>query len=134
MNWQLKVLPRAEEFLWGCPPRVQRLMTDIAESVALSGPTRFSGGGYWEAMRGTMRGWFEIRCTGPGREQFRLFCLLESEARRWRRESAANPPAIVVVAGLRKPHRTVFSERDYAGVRVVGETYLRQLRQDCGEH
>ena len=60
MNWQLKVLPRAEEFLWGCPPRVQRLMTDISESVALSGPTRFSGGGYWEAMHGTMRGWFEI--------------------------------------------------------------------------
>ena len=29
-------------------------------------------------MHGTMGGWYEIRLTGPGREQFRLFCLLES--------------------------------------------------------
>ena len=134
MNWQLKVLPRAEEFLWGCPPRVQRLMTDIAESVALSGPTRFSGGGYWEAMRGTMRGWFEIRCTGPGREQFRLFCMLAAEAPAERKDSDADPPTIVVVDGLRKPHRTIFSERDYAQVRVVGEAYLTHMRQERGEH
>ena len=134
MNWQLKVLPGAEEFLWGCPPRVQRLMTDIAESVALSGPTRFSGGGYWEAMRGTMRGWFEIRCTGPGREQFRLFCMLDAEAPAERKESDSDPPTIVVVAGLRKPHRTIFSERDYAQVRVVGEAYFAHIRQDCGDN
>jgi len=25
-----------------------------------------------------MTGWHEIRFTGPGREQFRLFCLLET--------------------------------------------------------
>ena len=25
-----------------------------------------------------MGGWYEIRLTGPGREQFRLFCLLEN--------------------------------------------------------
>jgi hypothetical protein len=30
------------------------------------------------AMHGNMGGWFEIRLTGSGREQFRLFCLLEN--------------------------------------------------------
>ena len=29
-------------------------------------------------MHGAMGGWHEIRLTGPGREQFRLFCLLEN--------------------------------------------------------
>jgi hypothetical protein len=37
-----------------------------------------AGGGKWEAMHGAMGGWHEIRLTGPGREQFRLFCLLEN--------------------------------------------------------
>lgn len=30
------------------------------------------------AMHGKMTGWHEIRLSGPGREQFRLFCLLEN--------------------------------------------------------
>ena len=39
-------------------------------------------------MHGTMGRWYEILLTGPGREQFRLFCLLENGtsdelARRW---------------------------------------------------
>jgi hypothetical protein len=29
-------------------------------------------------MHGAMGGWHEIRLTGPGREQFQLFCLLEN--------------------------------------------------------
>jgi hypothetical protein len=33
-------------------------------------------------MHSTMTGWHEIRLTGPGREQFRLFCRLEKRRRR----------------------------------------------------
>jgi hypothetical protein len=29
-----------------------------------------------------MGGWYEIWLTGPGREQFRLFCLLENGCQR----------------------------------------------------
>jgi hypothetical protein len=29
-------------------------------------------------MHGEMTGIYEIRLTGPGRDQFRLFCLLEN--------------------------------------------------------
>ena len=60
--------------------------------------------------------------------------MLDAEAPAERKESDTDPPTIVVVAGLRKPHRTIFSERDYAQIRVVGETYLTHMRRDCGEH
>jgi hypothetical protein len=55
-------------------------------------------------MHGTMGGWYEIRLTGPGREQLRLFCLLENGT---------------VITGMRKPWRTV-SGRDYQRVRELG--------------
>ena len=50
----------------------------VLDVVAAAPPPRFSGGGLWEAMHGDMSGWYEIRVTGPRREQFRLFCLLEN--------------------------------------------------------
>ena len=31
---------------------------------------RFAGGGYWEAMKGEMTGWFELRVDGPGRHHY----------------------------------------------------------------
>ena len=49
----------------------------MLDAVGEAPPPRFSGGGKWEAMHGSMGGWYEIRLTGPGREQFRLFCQLE---------------------------------------------------------
>ena len=41
-------------------------------------PPQYSGGGKWEAMHGSMGGYYEVRATGPQREQFRLFCVLEN--------------------------------------------------------
>lgn len=68
----------ALDFLDSCPGKIDAEFTAVLDAVAAAPPPRFSGGGKWEAMHGTMRGWYEIRLTGPGREQFRLFCLLEN--------------------------------------------------------
>jgi hypothetical protein len=68
----------ALEFLDACPSTIDAQFTAVLDAVAAAPPPRFSGGGKWEAMHGAMGGWYEIRLTGPGREQFRLFCLLEN--------------------------------------------------------
>jgi hypothetical protein len=108
------------EALNSYPPKVRALMRAVLVEVAAAPPKRFAGGGYWEAMRGEMAGWFEVRADGPGRRHYRLFCLLDYEA--------SNPdrtrPLLVVVTGLDKPFRTVLSAGDYAAVRKLGEEYL----------
>jgi hypothetical protein len=86
-------------------------------------PPRFSGGGKWEAMHGTMGGWYEIRLTGPGREQIRLFCLLENGQPGELARRGLRRPAIAVITGLRKPWRTAFAERDYQHVRALGKAH-----------
>ena len=67
-----------------------------------------------------MSGWYEIRLTGPGREQFRLFCLLENGTGKELARRGLPRPAIAVITGMRKPWRTVFGERDYQRVRKLG--------------
>jgi hypothetical protein len=74
-------------------------------------------------MHGNMAGWHEIRLTGPGREQFRLFCLLENGAREELACRGLQRPAIAVITGMRKPWRTAFSERDYQRVRTLGHEH-----------
>ncbi len=72
-----------------------------------------------------MTGWHEIRLTGPGREQFRLFCLLENAEDRELIKRGLAKPAIAVISGMRKPWRTKFSERDYRRVRNLGKEHQR---------
>lgn len=67
-----------DEFLDGCPVKVRARLLAVLDDVAEAPPPQFSGGGRWEAMHGSMRGYYEVRVQGPGREQFRLFCLLEN--------------------------------------------------------
>jgi hypothetical protein len=99
-------------------------MTAVLDAVAAAPPPQFSGGGYWEAMHGTMAGFFEVRKQGPKREQFRLFCILENPADNTELKKSGLPgPAIAVITGMRKPWRTVFSEGDYDRVRRLGESY-----------
>lgn len=100
-------------FLDGCPGTIDAQFTAVLDAVAAAPPGRFSGGGKWEAMPGTMGGWYEIRLTGPGREQLRLFCLLENGTSDELAKRGLPRPAIAVIRGMRKPWRTVFSERDY---------------------
>jgi len=63
----------ALEFLDDCPGTIDAQFAAVLDAVAAAPPPQFSGGGKWEAMHGTMGGWYEIRLTGPGREQLRLF-------------------------------------------------------------
>jgi hypothetical protein len=108
----------ADEFLDSCPAKVGAKIVRVLVSVAEHPPPSFSGGGMWEAMHEKMTGYFEVRVQGPGREQFRLFCLLD-------RDGPGLPePAIAALGGLRKPIGTKFSESDYAKIRELGEAYL----------
>jgi hypothetical protein len=113
----------AEEFLDEVPTDVEAHLYAVLDAVAAAPPPQFSGGGKWEAMRGNMRGWYEVRCSGPGREQFRLFCLLENGTPERLKQLGLAGPALVVITGMRKPHRTVFSDRDYQRVRELGDEY-----------
>ena len=59
------------------PTNVRATMRAALAAVASAPPKRFAGGGYWEAMKGDMTGWFGLRVDGPGRHQYRMFCLLD---------------------------------------------------------
>jgi hypothetical protein len=76
-------------------------------------------------MHGKMSGWYEIRLTGPGREQFRLFCLLENGTEGELTKRGLQRPAIAVITGMRKPWRAIFSERSYQRVRELGDEHRR---------
>lgn len=102
----------AVEFLASCPTKVAANLLAVL------------GGGKWEAMRGTMGSYYEVRATGPGREQFRLFCLLENAPQEELARRGLGRPAIAVITGLRKPWRTAFGEADYRAVRRLGEEHL----------
>ena len=93
-------------------------MRAVLVAVAAAPPKRYSGGGYWEAMKVDMTGWFEVRVDGPKRHHYRLFCRLDYEA------EDATKPLLVVITGLDKPFRTELSDSDYAGVRQLGDEYL----------
>jgi len=77
-------------------------------------------------MHGDMGGYYEIRVTGPGREQYRLFCLLENADKHTLTARGLRGPAIAVITGMRKKAGTVFSERDYAKVRQLGSDHTAQ--------
>jgi len=102
------------------PASVRAKMYAVLAAVAAAPPKKFAGGGYWEAMKGDMGGWFEVRADGPKRHHYRLFCLLDYEAQ------GRDKPLLVVIDGRDKPFRTTLSEADYAAVRQLGEEYRRR--------
>jgi len=106
------------EFLATCPPKVRATMRAVLVAVASAPPKSFSGGGYWEAMKGDMKGWFEVRVDGPQRRHYRLFCRLDYEAK------DQSKPLLVVIDGRAKAFRTELSSADYLAVRVLGDEYL----------
>lgn len=100
----------------------------MLEAVRAAPPPRFSGGGKWEAMRGRMGGYYEIRVTGPGRAQYRLFCRLEDGTRDQLRERGFDAPQIVLISGLAKPNAALFTDAAYKKhVRDLGDDYLTRL-------
>lgn len=113
----------AMEFLDDCPGKIEAEFAAVLDAVAAAPPPRFSGGGKREAMHGAMSGWYEIRLTGPAREQFRLFCLAENGTTSELARRGLRSASVAVIAGMRKPWRTTFSERDYRRVRALGDEY-----------
>jgi hypothetical protein len=113
-------------FLDSCPSTIDAQFTAVLDTVAAAPPPRFSGGGKWEAMHGAMGGWYEIRLTGPGREQLRLFCLLENGTSEELAKRGLRRCTVAVITGMRKPWRTTFSDRDYQRIRDLGDDYRHQ--------
>jgi hypothetical protein len=112
-------------FLDGCPGTLDAQFTAVLDAVAAAPPPQFSGGGKWEAMHGSMSGFYEIRLSGPRREQFRLFCLLENGSREELTRRGLPGPAIAVITGMSKSWRTTFSEREYQCVREFADEHRR---------
>jgi hypothetical protein len=111
-------IPAQKFLLQRCPRSVMIKLSAILTQVAAAPPKRFSGGGYWEAMKGEMSGYFEARGDGPHRHHYRLFCLLDYDA------EGRTKPLLVVITGLDKPFRTELTDSDYAAVRALGNEYL----------
>ena len=106
------------DFLESCPASVKAKFSAILIAVATAPPNRFAGGGYWEKMKGDMKGWYEVRVDGPRRHHYRLFCLLDYGARNQEK------PLLVVIDGRDKPFRTELSASEYRKVRDLGTEYL----------
>lgn len=117
----------AIDFLDSCPTKVEAEMIATLDAVAKAPPPQFSGGGKWEAMRGEMSGYYEVRAQGPKREQFRLFCILENAEKPELERRGLSGPAIAVISGMRKPWMTKFSDGDYRKVRRLGDAYKSKL-------
>jgi len=117
----------AVEFLGACPVKVAARFHAVLEAVRDAPPPRFSGGGYWEAMHGAMGGYYEIRLTGPGRRQYRLFCLLDNGDASELTRRGFDRPQIAALTGMVKRSGTTFSDRDYAKVRRYGDEYITEF-------
>lgn len=116
----------ARDALQSWPASVRAKAYAVLIAVATAPPKRFAGGGYWEAMKGDMSGWFEVRLDGPKRHHYRLFCLLDYEAK------GQDKPLLVVVDGRDKPFRTTLSDGDYASVRAMGDEYRSRNPRSVG--
>lgn len=117
----------AEVFLDSCPSKVEAGLLAVLEAVRNAPPPAFSGGGKWEAMHGSMGGHYEIRETGPGRTQDRLFCVLDNGSSKDLEERGFDRPQIAVITGMSKPVATLFQDRDYTRVRSMSADYRSTL-------
>lgn len=118
----------AEEFLDGLPAKVAARFDAVLDTVRAAPPPQFSGGGFWEAMHGSMNGYYEVRLTGPGRVQHRLFCMLDNADNKGMRERGFNAPQIAVITGMSKKSGEKFTDAEYKRrVRALGDDYLSSL-------
>ncbi len=108
------------DFLDQCPVAVRAKLVAILSAVADAPPPAFSGGGKWEAMHGSMNGFYEARADGERREHFRLFCVLERDGA----SVGLKGPSLVIITGGRKAFKTTFTKRDYDRVGALGREYF----------
>jgi hypothetical protein len=124
----------AEEFLDSLPAKVAARFDVVLDTVREAPPPQFSGGGFWEAMHGTMKGYYEIRITGPGRMQHRLFCILDKADKKGLEERGFDEPQIAVITGLSKKSGERFTDAEYKRkVRDLGNDYLTTLPRRVAE-
>lgn len=90
----------------------------VLDAVAEAPPPAFSGGGKWEAMRGEMAGFYEVRVQGSSANH-RLFCLLVRNA------DDLGGSSIVCLGGLTKPRRRPADPKDYRRIRRYREEFER---------
>ena len=114
----------AIEYLDACPPKIAAHLVNILEVVRAAPPPAFSGGGKWEAMHGSMNGFYEARTSGPGRDQYRLFCILENAGKAELTKRGFGGPQIVVISGMTKASGELFSDSEYRkGVRALADDH-----------
>ena len=115
----------AHDFLVSSPTSVAANLFAVLEAVRAAPPPAFSGGGKWEAMHGTMAGYYEIRATGPGRLHYRLFCRLENGTAEELQVLGFDRPQIAVINGMVKKNASLFTDREYRKhIRSLGDDYL----------
>ncbi len=116
----------ALDFLMSCPVKVRAKLAAVLEAVRAAPPPAFSGGGKCEAMHGSMGGYYEIRVTGPGRQHYRLFCVLENGTPEELSKRGFERPQIAVINGLVNANATLFTDSEYEKhVRRPGEPRLQ---------
>lgn len=108
------------DFLKSCPTSVMAKIMRVLVAVAAAPPKNFAGGGYWEAMKSPMTGWYEVRVDGPRRRHYRLFCRLDYEVMN------GPKPLLVVIAGKSKPFQTELTASDYQAVKALGNEYFKR--------
>ena len=82
----------------------------IVTAVCNAPTGSFSGGGYWQALHGELRGLFEIRFQGKSPWLYRFFCAVNS------REAC-----LYIFAGARKKKGEKLTTRTYAEVLSLAE-------------
>jgi hypothetical protein len=94
----------------------------VLDAVAGAPPPSFSGGGKWEAMKGDMAGFFEVRVTGNNkagkRMNHRLFCVLIRD------DPTLGGSAIVCIGGLSKEPREAARPSDYKRIRQLRDEFM----------
>jgi hypothetical protein len=122
---------KAEIATW--PKQARARIRSIITTVAAAPPTRFSGGGMWEAMRGEMGGFCEARCRYGGK-LYRAFCILDPdpvmEAASGRHHG--KNVLVIISAGCKK-NKTAFKENFYNEVRGLRDEYLRRTPRSWSE-
>lgn len=124
----------AEEFFNTLPSKIAARFDVVLDTIRDAPPPRFGGGGFWEAMHGTMNGYYEIRITGPGRVQHRLFCILDNADEDGLAERGFDEPQIAVINGMSKKSGERFTDGEYKrAVRDLGDDYLATLPRRVAE-
>lgn len=112
------VIPPAQKYLDDCPDGIRGRFLSALVEIAKAPPFRFRGGGLWEAMHGSMTGWFEVRINSGNRIHFRLFCVLDHEALN------IEERLLVVITGRNKKYQTKFSQAEYSKIKKLGDDYF----------